>query len=182
MRKQVLMSALLLAAMPALAADYVQAPRAALAFAGKYQGQLFTGTFPGFRTTLRFDPADLANARLDVGIPMATASHTTTETSCPPVIALTTRPASTGVTTPRTARATDTRTNARIAWRWGRANVMMRRTVSPLILRPLFSCPFMVRHMAMWALCILTLATVSPGQGITRGSPAPWHRGYWSRG
>ena len=74
MRKQVLMSALLLAAMPALAADYVQAPRAALAFAGKYQGQLFTGTFPGFRTTLRFDPADLANARLDVGIPMATAS------------------------------------------------------------------------------------------------------------
>ena len=69
-----LLSTLLLAAAPAFAADYVQAPRAALAFAGKYQGKVFTGTFPGFRTTMRFDPQDLANARLDVAIPIATAS------------------------------------------------------------------------------------------------------------
>ena len=74
MRKRLLLSALLLAGMPAAAADYVQAPRSALAFAGKYQGQLFTGTFPGFRTTMRFDPADLANARLDVTIPIASAT------------------------------------------------------------------------------------------------------------
>lgn len=68
------MAMVLLAGPPAVAADYVQAPRAALAFAGKYQGKVFTGTFPGFRTTMRFDPQDLANARLDVAIPIATAS------------------------------------------------------------------------------------------------------------
>ena len=74
MRRRVLLPALLLAAAPAVATDYVQGPRAGLAFAGKYQGQLFTGTFPGFRTTMRFDPAQLANARLEVTIPVATAT------------------------------------------------------------------------------------------------------------
>ena len=58
----------------AFAADYVQGPRSSLAFAGKYQGELFTGTFPGFQTRMRFDPADLGNASLDVTIPLATAT------------------------------------------------------------------------------------------------------------
>ena len=74
MRKALVMPALLLACAPALAMDYVQAPRAALAFAGKYQGEVFTGTFPGFRTRMSFDPANLAGARLEVTIPLATAT------------------------------------------------------------------------------------------------------------
>lgn len=62
-----------LMATPAFAADYVQAPGSTLVFASKYDGEVFTGTFPGFTTTLSFDPADLPAARLDVTIPLAGA-------------------------------------------------------------------------------------------------------------
>jgi polyisoprenoid-binding protein YceI len=65
---------LLLFAAPSFAADYAQAPGSALTFAGKYQGEVFTGKFPGFATRLSFDPAQLANAKLDVAIPLATAT------------------------------------------------------------------------------------------------------------
>jgi polyisoprenoid-binding protein YceI len=65
---------LLLFAAPATAADYVQAPGSALTFAGKYQGEVFTGRFPAFATRLSFDPAQLANAKLDVAIPLASAT------------------------------------------------------------------------------------------------------------
>lgn len=60
-------------AAPAHAADYVQAAGSTLAFASKYDGEVFTGTFPRFNTTLSFDPADLSAARLDVTIPLAGA-------------------------------------------------------------------------------------------------------------
>ncbi|MFC7302327.1 YceI family protein [Cognatiluteimonas weifangensis] len=63
-----------LIAAPALAADYRQAPGSTLAFAGKYQDEVFVGRFPGFVTTLTFDPAQLAAARLEVTIPLATAT------------------------------------------------------------------------------------------------------------
>lgn len=63
----------LLAAVPAVAADYVQASGSRLAFATRYDGELFTGTFPGFSTRLSFDPADPAAARLEVDIPLAAA-------------------------------------------------------------------------------------------------------------
>lgn len=59
---------------PASAADYVQAPGSSLAFAGKYQGEVFTGRFPAFTSTLSFDPADLASARLEVTIPLTGAT------------------------------------------------------------------------------------------------------------
>jgi len=65
---------LLLLAVPAFATDYVQAPGSALTFAGKYQGEVFTGRFPGFTTRFSFDPAQLAKASLDVTIPLATAT------------------------------------------------------------------------------------------------------------
>lgn len=65
---------LLLAAVPAAAADYVQAPGSSLTFAGTYEGEVFTGRFPGFVTRFSFDPAQLASAKLDVTIPLATAS------------------------------------------------------------------------------------------------------------
>lgn len=53
------------------AAEYGQAPGSTLAFAGEYDGTLFTGRFPGFRTTLDFDPARPGEARLDVIVPLA---------------------------------------------------------------------------------------------------------------
>lgn len=66
--------ALVLFAAPVLAADYTQAAGSSLAFAGKYQGEVFTGKFPGFATKFSFDPKRLVASRLDVTIPLATAS------------------------------------------------------------------------------------------------------------
>lgn len=66
--------ALLLAVAPAFAADYTQAAGSNLSFSGRYQGEAFNGSFPGFKTTLRFDPAQLATSKLDVTIPLATAT------------------------------------------------------------------------------------------------------------
>jgi len=57
-------------ATPAAAADYVQAPGPALVFASRYDGEVFTGGFADFTTTLSFDPARLATAKLDVVIPL----------------------------------------------------------------------------------------------------------------
>lgn len=74
MIRPALLVALALSAAPAFATDYVQAPGSGLAFAGKYQGETFTGTFPGFNTRLSFDPRQLATAKLEVTIPLATAT------------------------------------------------------------------------------------------------------------
>lgn len=65
----------LMATAPVLAADYVQAPGAgsSLVFATKYDGEVFTGSFPGFGTNLSFDPANPAAGKLDVTIPLAGA-------------------------------------------------------------------------------------------------------------
>ncbi len=65
----------LMATAPVLAADYVQAPGAGshLAFATKYDGEVFTGKFPGFSTRISFDPANPAAGTLDVTIPLAGA-------------------------------------------------------------------------------------------------------------
>lgn len=65
--------AAVLAVAPAAAADYVQAAGSTLAFATQYDGETFTGTFPGFATKLSFDPANLAASKLDVVIPLAGA-------------------------------------------------------------------------------------------------------------
>ena len=56
------------------AASYVQAPGSTLTFASSYQGEVFTGRFPGFATTLSFDPKQLATSKLDVMIPLAGAT------------------------------------------------------------------------------------------------------------
>jgi len=62
-----------LLAASANAADYVQAQGSALSFASQYDGMTFTGRFPEFETRLSFDPDDLASARLDVSIALASA-------------------------------------------------------------------------------------------------------------
>lgn len=66
-------------ATPAYAADYVQAAGSSLTFASKYEGEVFTGRFPGFATRLSFDPAQLATAKLDVTIPLAGATTANTD-------------------------------------------------------------------------------------------------------
>jgi polyisoprenoid-binding protein YceI len=58
----------------AVAADYVQAPGSTLTFATKYQGEVFSGRFASFATRMSFDPAKLADSRLDVTIPLAGAA------------------------------------------------------------------------------------------------------------
>ena len=73
MRKTLILALVLLCA-PAFAVDYVQAPGSTLTFAGTYQGEVFTGRFPGFATTLRFDPKQLATSKLEVSIPLGTAA------------------------------------------------------------------------------------------------------------
>lgn len=74
-----LAAALLAAAAPAFAADYVQQAGSTLTFATKYQGEVFAGTFPGFTAKLSFDPAQLASSKLDVTIPMAGANTKNSE-------------------------------------------------------------------------------------------------------
>ncbi len=74
MLKSVLLSSLLLVVTPVFATDYVQAPGSSLVFAGTYQGDAFTGRLPGFATRLSFDPQRLATAKLDVAIPLASAT------------------------------------------------------------------------------------------------------------
>lgn len=64
----------MMAAAPASAADYVQASGSTLVFASKYDGEVFTGKFASFTTTLSFDPANLATSKLDVVIPLTGAS------------------------------------------------------------------------------------------------------------
>lgn len=59
---------------PAFAADYAQATGSTLGFSGQYQGEAFNGQFPGFVTTMSFDPTKLVGAKLDVTIPLATAT------------------------------------------------------------------------------------------------------------
>lgn len=56
------------------AADYVQAPGSTLAFATSYEGEVFSGRFGQFTTTVSFDPARPADGKLDVVIPLASAS------------------------------------------------------------------------------------------------------------
>ena len=62
----------LVIATPAVAANYTQAAGSSLTFAGTYQGETFTGRFPGFVTKLSFDPTQLATSKLDVSIPLVT--------------------------------------------------------------------------------------------------------------
>ncbi|HRN62991.1 MAG TPA: YceI family protein [Luteimonas sp.] len=59
---------------PVAAADYVQAPGSSLAFATKYDGEVFTGQFGGFDTRLSFDPAQPEAAKLEVTIQLVGTS------------------------------------------------------------------------------------------------------------
>ncbi len=64
----------MLATPAALAADYIQAEGSTLAFASRYDSELFTGRFADFSTRLRFDPAEPSAGRLEVVIGLASAA------------------------------------------------------------------------------------------------------------
>jgi polyisoprenoid-binding protein YceI len=69
-----LVAASAVSAQAASAGNYVQAPGSMLAFAGTYQGEVFTGRFPQFDTRVSFDPAHPEQGSLDVSITLATAT------------------------------------------------------------------------------------------------------------
>lgn len=74
-----LVFALLFAAAPVHAADYLQAPGSTLTFATTYQGEVFSGRLPGFVSRISFDPTNLTTAKFDIAIPMAGANTANAE-------------------------------------------------------------------------------------------------------
>lgn len=74
LRKTFVLAFALALTAPAIAADYTQATGSSLVFASSYQGETFTGRFPGFVTKLSFDPKQLATSKLDVTIPLVSAT------------------------------------------------------------------------------------------------------------
>lgn len=65
--------AALLAATPALAADYTAAEGSTLGFGASYMGEAFEGRFPRFTARVSFDPAAPAACRFDVVVTLAGA-------------------------------------------------------------------------------------------------------------
>jgi len=55
-------------------ADYAQQAGSSLGFTGSYQGETFHGSFSKFNSSIRFDPAKLAESRFDVRITLASAN------------------------------------------------------------------------------------------------------------
>lgn len=71
---------LLLTVAPAHAADWVAAPdQSRLGFTGTAQGERFEGRFGRFEPQIRFDPTDLASARFEVRIEVASADTANAE-------------------------------------------------------------------------------------------------------
>lgn len=58
----------------AFSADYAQQPGSSLGFSGSYQGEAFSGSFSKFSSSIRFDPANLAQSRFDVRIVLTSAN------------------------------------------------------------------------------------------------------------
>jgi polyisoprenoid-binding protein YceI len=57
----------------ASAADYKVGPGSTLGFSGKFQGQQFDGSFGKFDAAISYDPTNLATAKFDVTVDVATA-------------------------------------------------------------------------------------------------------------
>ena len=66
---------ILLAAAPAAASDWLVVPaQSGIAFSPGWNGEAVEGRFPKFSAAIRFDPAKLAQARVDVSIDLAAAT------------------------------------------------------------------------------------------------------------
>lgn len=69
------LAALLLAAMPVSASQWVVVPaQSSLTFESVWNGDTIVGRFPLFKAGIRFDPAKLAEAKVDVVIDLAAAT------------------------------------------------------------------------------------------------------------
>ena len=74
MKIRILFAALaLLASGSAAAAPWRVLPGSTLGFSASYQGEAFDGNFARFTPVIEFDPKQLANARFDVAIDLASA-------------------------------------------------------------------------------------------------------------
>jgi polyisoprenoid-binding protein YceI len=78
-RQVLVASALFLGATLAQAADWKQQAGSTLRFAGTQQGERFDGGFQRFQSTIRFDPAALADASFDVDIDITSADTANSE-------------------------------------------------------------------------------------------------------
>lgn len=79
MLRTLLMCTLLLPAV-AFARDWqVDAAASTLGFTGSYQGEAFTGRFKSFEAQIRYDAVDLATARFDVKVDLASVDTTSSE-------------------------------------------------------------------------------------------------------
>ena len=58
----------------AFSADYAQQAGSSLGFTASYQGEAFSGSFSKFNSSIRFDPAKLAQSRFDVRITLTSAN------------------------------------------------------------------------------------------------------------
>ena len=70
---------LLAASLPAWAQDWQMADGSTLGFRTSFQGEAFDGRFTRFTPQVRFNPEDLANARFDVRIDLASADTRNSE-------------------------------------------------------------------------------------------------------
>jgi len=77
--RRLLFVLMLIAASPAMAADYVARPGSTLGFTATYQGEAFNGSFGKFVPQIRFDPAKLSDSRFDVRITLASANTQNSE-------------------------------------------------------------------------------------------------------
>ncbi len=72
------LSSLVIAA-PAANTDWKQQTGSTLSFTGEQQGEPFQGQFRKFASTIRFDPAVLAEARFDVSVDITSADSANSE-------------------------------------------------------------------------------------------------------
>ena len=80
LRQIIIASALVSLALPAFARDWqVDAARSTLTFKGSYQGEAFAGAFKKFNATIAYDESDLASAKFDVTIDLASVDTQNSE-------------------------------------------------------------------------------------------------------
>jgi len=80
LRRLLVASTLLSLALPALARDWqVDAAHSTLTFKGSYQGEAFAGAFKKFNATVAYDESDLANAKFDVTVDLASVDTQNSE-------------------------------------------------------------------------------------------------------
>lgn len=71
-----LVGAMLALALPGVApaTDYAVQPGSTLGFTGSFQGAAFQGSFKQWNASIRYDPAQLARARFDVSVQLASVA------------------------------------------------------------------------------------------------------------